>query len=493
MSAPAKQPAPGSADPQPSAPSSSTLPDPSLAAPALPPTEVGFTAQDLIDRQSQLEREAHEAFPYRVSRCTYENGPSRQLVFACRTCSPEGKVGVCAACSVSCHAEHELVELFYRRNFQCDCGTIKSNATEETTQACTLREPPHAIDNEANVYDHTFRGEFCYCERGKVYNPHEEKETMFQCLVCEDWLHETCTTLKKPGADAQGMTESATAADDIPSLLDHDLFEHIICDACVRMHKDVLWPYAGTRGWIFAAPKQTMEQAISKPGSDAIEGVWDQEPVRTLTDGTDSWLVFGLPAGSLSSDAVVPNKAEGASDPTVPASQKRALSPEAGAGNDDEGQARKKAKTDGEPSISEEAAESPKCRKPQRNLPDLTHDQPANVRVDLFMMPSFRERICRCENCLPAWAALPFVLEEEETLSPPPTSTPSESGSTYSLGMAALNHLPREKMLTALNHYQDFRAKLFEMLQPFAESGQTVDEETIRAFSARIMNRNAEQ
>lgn len=33
--------------------------------------------------------------------------------------------GICATCSITCHSEHEQVELFSRRHFQCDCGTTR--------------------------------------------------------------------------------------------------------------------------------------------------------------------------------------------------------------------------------------------------------------------------------------------------------------------------------------------------------------------------------
>ncbi|KAK0533703.1 hypothetical protein OC842_002890 [Tilletia horrida] len=511
-----------------SASATAQLPDPSLAPPALSNAEAGFTAQDLINRQLQLEREAHEACPFGVSRCTHASGPARQLVFSCRTCAEQGQDGprgVCAACSVACHAEHDLVELFHRRNFRCDCGTTKAGKDQDKVQPCTLREPPYAVENEGNRYDHNFDGAFCYCERGQTYNPHEEKETMFQCLICEDWLHESCTSLKRSGK------EGGSDADETPVLLDHELFEHLICDACVRTHKTALLPYSGTRGWLFCLPERVPANMLNASlKKEDTKSTWDDQPVRTFHDGMESWRVFGLPAGTLTSDEAAASAAMGteslsapaaanadetsntvvissaqasitdsSSSPTASSSngKKRALSPEVATAtdgsNEGAGPSKRVKLQDGDapastvPTAPAEAA----CRRPPDGglLRDI--DQlPEDVRLDLFLMPTFRERICRCDKCLPIWSALPFVLHEEPTLSPPPTSTPSESGSTYSLGLAALQHLPRERMLTALSHYQDFRARLFELLQPFAESGQTVDEETIRAFTARLMQRD---
>ena len=33
--------------------------------------------------------------------------------------------GVCFACSVECHDGHELIELYTKRGFTCDCGNDK--------------------------------------------------------------------------------------------------------------------------------------------------------------------------------------------------------------------------------------------------------------------------------------------------------------------------------------------------------------------------------
>ena len=65
--------------------------------------EVLLSQNLLIQRQAQLEREAREAVPFSFTKggCTYERGYMRQPVYACRTC---GGGGVCAGCSVGCHA-----------------------------------------------------------------------------------------------------------------------------------------------------------------------------------------------------------------------------------------------------------------------------------------------------------------------------------------------------------------------------------------------------
>lgn len=107
-----------------------------------PPSDTLFTASDLLTRQSQLEQEAAEAVPFSFTHCTYPDGPLRQPLYACRTCL--GDAAVCAACSVSCHGEHELVELFVRRDFRCDCGTERMGAGS----CCGLRVGEGRDDGE---------------------------------------------------------------------------------------------------------------------------------------------------------------------------------------------------------------------------------------------------------------------------------------------------------------------------------------------------------
>lgn len=89
---------------------------------------------------------------------------------------------------------------------------------------------------------------------------------------------------------------------------------------------------------------------------------------------------------------------------------------------------------------------------------------------------------------------LPFILEPEETYSPPRSQASQISGdngsdggasqtsSTYDLGLAALNRLPRERMLESLQAYNRMRDALFEHLRPFADQGRVVDEESVREF-----------
>ncbi|RQM07378.1 hypothetical protein DH86_00003127, partial [Scytalidium sp. 3C] len=170
------------------------------------------TAAEFISSQLKLEAEAREALPYKFDDCTKPLGPLRQILFACLTCNPPPEnasdpytaAGICYSCSVQCHGEHTLVELFNKRNFECDCGTTRLPATSP----CTLRINPQTntkggvhseTPHPGNKYNQNFRNRFCGCEEN--YDPYQQKGTMFQCLGLgtienggcgEDWWHPGC-------------------------------------------------------------------------------------------------------------------------------------------------------------------------------------------------------------------------------------------------------------------------------------------------------------
>ncbi|XP_057968025.1 uncharacterized protein LOC131157707 [Malania oleifera] len=117
--------------------------------------------------------------------CTYNKGyMKRQAIFSCLTCTPEGNAGVCTACSLSCHDGHEIVELWTKRNFRCDCGNSKFGEF-----FCKLF-PNKDVENVVNSYNHNFKGSYCTCGRLYPDPDAEEQVEMIQCCICEDWFHE---------------------------------------------------------------------------------------------------------------------------------------------------------------------------------------------------------------------------------------------------------------------------------------------------------------
>ncbi|KAI4462679.1 e3 ubiquitin-protein ligase ubr7 [Holotrichia oblita] len=146
--------------------------------------------------------------------CTYSEGYlKRQALYACLTCIPEGRTeeskraGICLACTYHCHDGHDLVELYTKRNFRCDCGNNKFPDFK-----CNLNSDKEE-SNEQNSYNQNFSGVYCTCSRPYPDPDDPVVDEMIQCIICEDWYH-----TRHLGVD-------------IPSL-----FAEMICENCVKEH-----------------------------------------------------------------------------------------------------------------------------------------------------------------------------------------------------------------------------------------------------------------
>ncbi|KAG0673225.1 hypothetical protein C6P40_003398 [Pichia californica] len=201
---------------------------------------------DYIKDQESLEKQAKEHMPYDCDKCTFELGSIRQELYACLTCYRLNKKlnAICYACSINCHTSHDLIELFTKRSFTCDCGTSKFNLP------CNVRYPliknlnSNSLSNFDldipdlnNKYNHNFKGYFCSCNN--PYNPQFDSN-MIQCIFgisCgEDWYHDDCLMGFKPGF----MNRKPLKIDDpnnydllpLPGFPSFDSFETLICWKC---------------------------------------------------------------------------------------------------------------------------------------------------------------------------------------------------------------------------------------------------------------------
>lgn len=171
----------------------------------------------------------------------------RQALYSCLTCIPEAKedftkaAGICLACCYSCHEGHELVELYTRRNFKCDCGNSKF-----TNKECNLNNSKSVI-NELNEYNHNFMGTYCTCNRPYPDPEDSIVDEMIQCITCEDWFH------------------SRHLGVDVPS---HSLFTEMTCENCVKKHSFLLHYNE------LSVPKSTSQDID-------IENPTDNNPIET--------------------------------------------------------------------------------------------------------------------------------------------------------------------------------------------------------------------
>ncbi|KAF9044413.1 hypothetical protein BJ165DRAFT_1347432 [Panaeolus papilionaceus] len=414
------------------------------------------TLSDFLKSQEELVQEAALALPHSFSQCTYSLGSIRQSVYLCLTC-PESR-GLCSACSVACHTDHEQVELFPKRNFHCDCPTAA------IAHACTLHKKLER-ENTTNQYGQNFQGKFCRCSR--VYDANQEKETMIQCLSCEDWFHESCCNLRerpssrectpvsprKSGValDPDETTVQDDAASDTsssglpPPLISGEEYESFICGQCVSKSA-LLQRWAGTCDTIMV--------------------------VRDSPD--DPWRRLNC----MDVDDQRPIEVDDTQEATSRAGTKRPLSPSALEEPD-----AKRVKPSHEDTMGFTTCLTP----PQHPLAKHILSSLDNANAvsalgagDLFLTSGFRDRWCRCQSCLPSLKQSPWLLEEEETYEPP--EDPDSGLSLEELGMRALQRLPREKAINGIHAFNEMRDDLVKFLRPFAQENKVVNESDVRGF-----------
>ncbi|EHK44543.1 hypothetical protein TRIATDRAFT_223998 [Trichoderma atroviride IMI 206040] len=462
------------------------------------------TAADFLRDQEILEADAREALPYSIETCTKILGPLRQSVFACLTCNPAPTkpedawkpAGMCYACSVSCHGEHTLVEIFQKRNFTCDCGTTRfpsgSPCTLRINSETNTKGNVHSEEPDANnKYNHNFKNRFCCCECD--YDPFEQKGTMFQCMGLgtaetggcgEDWYHPGCLvgmgpkwfeqmnktkakaiqkeTEKKGGAlatitekdEAQSNNGTTEAADDVaveddddeppmpPGFPAEDDFEGFLCYKCVEANPWIK-QYAGTSGFL---PPLFLDQPEASAASPSNE--------------------------STATAASKKRKAEDDEDEET-ADAKRIKSEDQASTRAAEGETK-----GGSPTS---------CKLP--NLPVAP-----KCRFSLFFKEDFREKLCHCSGCYGKLNAHPQLLEEEEVYEPPLSDDGASqhggsthgSGSLLDRGESALRNMDRVKAIEGVMAYNHLKEQLTPFFKQFAESGKAVGAEDIKAYFAKL-------
>ncbi|KAG7305863.1 hypothetical protein JYU34_008405 [Plutella xylostella] len=183
------------------------------------------TMMDVLQEQQDFEDDANAVLGASDDKeCTYSKGYiKRQAIYACLTCCSEAKAdpakraGVCLACSLNCHEGHELVELYTKRNFRCDCGNPHFNS-----HPCQYTPSKTQLNNDNN-YNQNFNGLYCTCHRPYPDPDNPVEDEMIQCIMCEDWLHSSHLEATVPGSDQ---------------------FSEMICKLCMEKN-DFLHDYTG--------------------------------------------------------------------------------------------------------------------------------------------------------------------------------------------------------------------------------------------------------
>ncbi len=404
------------------------------------------TASDFIDTQLQLEADAREALPYNFDHCTQPLGPLRQNLFSCLTCNPPpvsasdpyNPAAVCYSCSIACHGEHTLVELFNRRNFTCDCGTARLPVTSPCTlridPATGLKGPVHSQSPaEGNTYNQNCRNRFCAC--GEVYNAEEEKGTMFQCLGLadekdggcgEDWWHPECVVglgrewsrskveTKDGAKHEEGEDDTAESEHPLPpGFPDEDAFDTLICYKCVNATPWIK-QYAGSEGFL---PPVHKGEPFANGNSEAVNGHTTEVPIEPSSTEVKVSAPFGTDS----------NHTESSSAKDVSTHNTLSNPP---------GSPKKRSADDAE--LDSTSALTKKPKKDESQTYHASLGPPQEGTFSLFLREDFRDHFCRCKECYPVLKEYPQLLEEEESYEPPLSESGGNADGDGSVGTASL-------------------------------------------------------
>jgi len=275
--------------------------------------------------------------------------------------------------------------------------------------------------------------------------PREEKQANPEQVTTENEAGDGVAAIAEEAQDVT-VAEQAHAQDDTEPPLpagfpEEDSFDHFICYKCVESNPWIK-RYAGTAGFLPAVfyPQET----------NGSNGYSEAEPARVAAGAKrkaedDEEQVDGIKRAKVENDEVVPVSTTPTSEPGLPK---------------------------------------------HHQLP-----QALNKQMSLFLKEDFRDHFCKCPECFPHLKAHPQLLEEEETYEPP-MSEGSEDGangggsvgsrSILERGEAALSTMDRMRAIEGVMAYNHLRDKVKTFLQPFAESGQAVGAEDVKAYFAKL-------
>lgn len=409
---------------------------------------------------------------------------------------------------------------------------------------CTLRinsstgqkgDVTREVPAQTNKYNHNFKNIFCGC--GEDYDAHQEKGTMFQCLglgTCEDggcgedWWHPEClvgftreeyskmiephkveetdatttddtvtnTTIEdgKTDEDVQAGVSVSTEAitttvtndfgvdgndvaagvdgvedDDDPPLPPgfpaEDEFDHFICYKCVEAHPWIK-KYAGATGFLPPVyfDKTIATEQATRPQLTAPEVLGGESKKRKASDDDED----NTTAASLQAPATA--KRQKSEDPSGILS-----------------------------SIPEDTITLPITPKKQEAFTTPKHallnplpEVASTTSFSLFLKVDFRDHLCRCAACFPHLKGHPQLLEEEDTYEPPVSESGDEgaqsvgTGSLLDRGEAAFNNMDRVRAIQGAMAYAHLKDKVAAFLKPFAESGQAVGAEDVKAYFEKL-------
>lgn len=400
---------------------------------------------------------------------------NRQALYACLTCVPESKekpekrAGVCLACSYKCHDGHDLIELYTKRNFRCDCGTSRILAIRCKLDANKME------DNDKNIYNQNFSGVYCTCNRPYPDPEDSTEDEMMQCVLCEDWFHSRHLN-----------------TDWLP---DSNGFDEMICDSCTTKNEFLNY-YSG----YCITPKEDANETINdKSVDDASANISMNESAATdisVTDANEASTSSGnepdlkqpktekteemlnAELNKCIQDIIDINKSNIKTE--TECTSKR--SNDTGGASIDDVPPNKKFKADIEPSSSNSV-----CRKPTISLKTFTGAS--------FWPIEWRSKLCKCIKCLEMYRenGVEYLIDEHDTVHAYQEKGKAKAANQATISehdqtMSALSGMDRVAQIEAIMAYNKLKQKLTEFLTSFVANQQVVTTKDVDTFFQSMTN-----
>lgn len=382
----------------------------------------------------------------------------RQALYACVTCVPEAKnnpkkrAGVCLACTYKCHDGHDLIELYTKRNFRCDCGTSRILAVR-----CKL-DSNKIDDSDQNKYNHNFSGTYCVCKRPYPDPDDDVADEMIQCVMCEDWYHLRHLEGKVP---------------------DTNDFDEMICQLCTKQHA-----FLNHYSHLSILPKDEDNNSIATDVNVTHSESTDGELNASVLDGA---------AESKSDDGDV--KTEDILDDELNQCirdiieiNKSNHQPESGssAGTSsapaDDGPPNKKRKCVDETFVPVMVSDVPStssnvCRKPDTILHQLNGAS--------FWANEWRNALCQCAECTDMYKRgdIEFITDNEDTVQHYTEQGKAKGRvSSEDMLMNTISNMDHIAKIEAITCYNKLKSKLTDFLAAFVSKDKVITETDVKNF-----------
>lgn len=409
-----------------------------------------LTMCDVLEEEQELEDDANAVLGGSDdTNCSYDEGyVPRQALYACTTCSADQEPsGVCLACSYKCHDGHEIVELYTKRNFRCDCG----NTSKFPAKTCSLR-PDKEPFNQFNKYNQNFKGLYCSCSRPYPDLDDDTPDEMIQCVICEDWYH--------------GRHIGSPVPDE---------YSEMICSKCMESHK-FLYSYLNKFNYVNVNDVEVKEKCGKTSESvsfgDETPSVHCQvKDENVKQEMTEEQVAVNQPKQDVSAveNMIAENDGIKSEEKTTVKKENQDVNSE----------------TESEHKIT--------LQKNAACLLNQLHIKPDGITSGPAFWPeNWRKELCSCYTCMDMYGKYKceYLLNVDDTiLAYEERGKKSKNESQYDKGLNALSQLDRVNQMEAIRAYTSMKGQLKEYLKDFADSRRTVCESDIKEFFDRIGKR----